>query len=279
MSLSIMTNIMSMQSQNALSKTQNMMATASQRLSSGLRINSAADDPAGLAIADRMNSQIMGQQQALNNSNDAISLSQTAEGALSSVTQMAQTMRQLAVQSANSTNTSSDRANLQSQYKALADEITRTIGGTTFNGQNILAQGGSMTFQVGAGTSSFDTITVSTTDLSTDSSVTAATAATIDGTDATNATDAIGKLDTLINTIDTQQAAYGAVENRFNAVVSNLQTSVQNQTSARGRIMDADFATETANFTQAQVLQQAGQAMLSQANSSASNVLTLIRNL
>lgn len=287
MVMSINTNPMSLNAQHSLSNTQAAMSTAVARLSSGLRINSSADDAAGLAIADRMNSQLRGQTVAIRNANDAISLSQTADGALGQLTTMAQRMRELAVQSANATNTAGDRANLDTEYKQLQSEVNRTISGTQFNGKAILATTGTQTYQVGAGTTANDKIDVAGSDLSNDATVTAVTGAgavTLSGggddtADVANANTVINNLDTMLTTIDTARATCGATENRFNAVIGNLQTSVTNESDARGRIMDADFATETANLTKAQVLQQAGQAMLSQANSSTSGVLALLKNL
>ncbi len=272
----INTNLMSLNAQRNLSSTQSVLSTALQRLSTGLRVNSAKDDAAGLAIAERMNSQVRGMNVAIRNANDGISLAQTAEGALGKVGDMAQRMRELAVQSANATNSASDRTNLNSEYQQLAAEITRTLAGTSFNGLAMLgASAGSLTFQVGAGTSANDTITVSSTNLTADSSVTTVTSGDI--TSATNATTAIGNLDTLLGTVNTQRATFGAIQNRFDAVISTLQVSAENQTAARSRIMDADFASETASLTRAQVLQQAGLAMLSQANAVPNNVLSLLR--
>ena len=272
----INTNLMSLNAQRNLSSTQSVLSTALQRLSTGLRVNSAKDDAAGLAIAERMNSQVRGMNVAIRNANDGISLAQTAEGALGKVGDMAQRMRELAVQSANATNSASDRTNLNSEYQQLAAEITRTLAGTSFNGLAMLgASAGSLTFQVGAGTSANDTITVSSTNLTSDSTVTTVTSGDI--TSATNATTAIGNLDTLLGTVNTQRATFGAIQNRFDAVISTLQVSAENQTAARSRIMDADFASETASLTRAQVLQQAGLAMLSQANAVPNNVLSLLR--
>lgn len=272
------TNLMSLNAQRNLSKTQNMLAQSIQRLSSGLRVNSAKDDAAGLAIAERMNAQVRGMNVAIRNSNDGISLAQTAEGALGQVGEMAQRMRELAVQSANATNTAADRTNLDAEFQQLAAEITRTVGGTSFNGKAILgADAGAQIFQVGAGTTANDTITVTTTNLSTDAAVTGVTGANIGGADNTAATAAITAIDTLIDKVASERATYGAVQNRFESVIGNLQSSVESQTAARSRIMDADFAAETASMTRAQVLQQAGVAMLSQANATPNSVLNLLR--
>ncbi|MEZ5649160.1 MAG: flagellin [Burkholderiaceae bacterium] len=272
----INTNVMSLNAQRNLSTTESLMSQSIQRLSTGLRVNSAKDDAAGLAIAERMNAQVRGMNVAIRNANDGISLAQTAEGALGKVGDMAQRMRELAVQAANATNSDSDRANLDAEYQQLAAEVTRTLSGTRFNGQAIVgADAGALVFQIGAGTTADDTITVTTTDMSANGDVTAVTGGDI--TSAANATTAMDNLDTLIDTVNTERATYGAVQNRFDAVISNLQISSENQSAARSRIMDADFASETASLTRAQVLQQAGVAMLSQANAAPNNVLALLR--
>ncbi len=270
----INTNLMSLNTQRNLNSTQSALATAVQRLSSGLRVNSAKDDAAGLAIAERMNSQIRGMNVGIRNANDAISLAQTAEGALGKIGDMAQRMRELAVQSANATNTADDRAALDAEYQQLSDEITRTMNGTKFNGAAVLTATTDMTFQIGAGTDTTDTIDVTApgTDLSA-----AVTALTADITSVANATGAMDTLDDLITEVNTQRANFGAVQNRFEAVIATSEVAVENQAAARSRIMDADFAAETASLTRAQVLQQAGTAMLSQANSLPNNVLSLLR--
>jgi flagellin len=277
MSQVINTNLISLNAQRNLSTTQGMLAQSIQRLSSGLRVNSAKDDAAGLAIAERMNAQVRGMNVAIRNANDAISMAQTGEGALGKVGDMLQRMRELAVQSANATNGSDDRDNLNAEFEQLGQEIDRLVAGTRFNGLAILgADAGTLTFQVGANTTADDTIDVTTTDM-TGGDIAAATAATIDGADATNATAAIDLIDTALDTVNTERATLGAVQNRFEAVVSNLQIAAENQAAARSRIMDADFAAETAALTRAQVLQQAGVAMLSQANAVPNNVLALLR--
>ncbi len=277
MSQTINTNLISLNAQRNLSTTQGMLAQSIQRLSSGLRVNSAKDDAAGLAIAERMQAQVRGMNVAIRNANDAISMAQTGEGALGKVTDMLQRMRELAVQSANATNGSDDRTSLNEEFTELGAEIDRLVAGTKFNGLAILgADAGSLNFQVGAGTTTQDSIAVTTTDL-TGGDIAAATGAGIDGTDATNAKAAIDLIDTALNTVNSERAKLGAVQNRFEAVVANLQIASENQSAARARIMDADFASETAALTRAQVLQQAGVAMLSQANAVPNNVLALLR--
>ncbi len=274
----INTNLPSLNTQRNLSTTNGQLAQAIQRLSSGLRVNSAKDDAAGLAIAERMNAQVRGMNVAIRNANDGISLAQVAEGALGKVGDMLQRMRELAIQSANATNSASDRDNLNAEYTQLSEEIDRTLSGTKFNGQAILgADAGSLTFQIGAGTDVTDTLDISTTDLTADTMLTGATSASIDGADAANSQAAIGLIDTALDRINGQRANYGAVQNRFESVIGNLMVASENQSAARSRIMDADYAAETAALTRAQILQQAGNAMLAQANQLPQNVLQLLR--
>ena len=283
----INTNLMSLNAQRNLSATQSSLATSVQRLSTGLRVNSAKDDAAGLAIAERMNTQVRGMNVAIRNANDAISLSQTAEGALSKINDMGQRMRELAVQSANATNNEEDRKALNQEYQALAEEIKRNIAGTSFNGTKLFATGAALTFQVGANNATTDQITITTATMTGDTDLSnalgamgamGANAASAPGISSfTFATDALGKLDTMLAKINSKRAEFGAIQNRFQAVIENLQVSAENQTAARSRIMDADFASETAALTRAQVLQQAGTSMLSQANSLPNNVLSLLR--
>ncbi len=283
------TNLMSLEAQRNLSMSQSTLATSMQRLSSGLRINSAADDAAGLSIATRMNSQVQGMSVAGRNANDAISLSQTADGALGSVTTLLQTMRQLAVQSANGTNTAADRTSLDQEFQQLAQEATRTLSGTQFNGQSILQSTNAQTFQIGANAdTTVNQLSIAGYDWTADTSVggvlgtavitgTATAAITISGTDGTAATSAISSIDTAIDAVNTQRSTYGAIENRFNNVISNLQTAGVNQSAAYSRIMDADYAAETANLSRAQILQQAGNAMVAQANQMPQQVLALLK--
>jgi flagellin len=281
MSATINTNIASLNAQRNLNGSQNSLASSMQRLSSGLRINSAKDDAAGLAIAERMNAQVRGMNVAIRNANDGISMSQTAEGALSKVGDALQRMRELAVQSRNATNSSSDKNSLDKEFKQLQSEITRVLGGTSFNGTKMLgANATAMTFQVGANTSADDSVTITTTDLTGDSSITAVTggSATIDSTATAGAiATVIDDLDAAIDTINDQRATFGASQSRFEAIISSLQQGVEAQSAARSRIMDADYAQETANMSRAQILQQAGTAMVAQANQLPSTVLSLLR--
>ncbi|MCH8179343.1 MAG: flagellin FliC [Proteobacteria bacterium] len=313
MAATVNTNVVALNAQRNLSASQSSLSTSMQRLSSGLRVNSAKDDAAGLAIAERMSSQVRGMNVAVRNANDGISLAQTAEGALGKIGDNLQRMRELAVQSRNATNSAGDRDNLQKEFKELQSEIDRTVQGTKFNGTAMFASGAATTlsFQVGAGTASTDRIDISGAVLGGGSNISAASAiastsasaeqdlmATISGSwDGTNgiaigggasgsatnlagvsqvdnAIDAIDKALTLINN---KRANFGASQNRFEAVISNLQTNIENQAAARGRIVDADFATETANLSRSQILQQAGTAMVAQANQLPQQVLSLLR--
>ena len=274
MAMTINTNVVSMNAQRNLSSSQGSLATSLQRLSSGLRVNSAKDDAAGIAIATRMDAQVRGMNVGIRNANDAISLAQTAEGAVGKVTDMMQRMRELAVQSANATNTDDDRANLDEEFQALSDQVLQTLEKTKFNGQAVVGgDATTFTFQVGAYTD--DTIDVTTNDLSTDADITAVTGGNI--TDAATATTAMGDIDTALTTLNTERAKLGATQSRFESVIAVAQVNVENTAAARGRILDADFASETANLSRAQILQQAGTAMVAQANQLPQSVLQLLR--
>ena len=274
----INTNVMSLTSQRALNSSQNALTTAMSRLSSGLRVNSAKDDAAGIVIAESQTTQIRGMTVAMRNANDGMSLAQTAEGAIGQVNDAFQRMRELAVQSSNGTYTSTDRINLNTEFTELGKEVNRILAGTEFNGLKVTgADAGVTTFQVGANNTTNDQITVTTVDLSADAGVTLATAAVITGTGATASLAAIDLIDTALENLGTERATYGAIQNRFETAISNLQVSSENQTAARSRIVDADFAAETAEMTRGQILQQAGVAMLSQANQLPQGVLSLLR--
>jgi flagellin len=283
---SINTNLVSLNAQRNLISSQNSLAVSMQRLSSGLRVNSAKDDAAGLAIAERMQTKVRGMNVAIRNANDAISLSQTAEGALGKVGDMLQRMRELAVQAANGTNTQSDRTSLNDEYLQLAREAARTLSGTQFNGQSILATTNASTFQVGANTSAtLDQISVAAFDWTSVANITTAIGSAVGtdpttalaGSDGSFALAAITAIDNAIDSVNSQRATFGAVQNRFDNVVATLMVSVENQTAARSRIMDADYATETANLSRASILQQAGNAMVAQANQLPQQVLALLR--
>ena len=283
----INTNIVSLNAQRNLNGAQASLASSMQRLSSGLRVNSAKDDAAGLAIAERMNAQVRGMSVAARNANDGISLAQTAEGALGKVSDSFQRMRELAVQSANATNSASDKDSLDKEFGELAKEVQRVLGGTTFNGRRLMgSQAGAQTFQVGANTSSPDSINIITTDMTADASVTAVAGTDPSGTSralidasasAGTIQGVIGNIDTALDTVNAQRATLGASQSRFDAVIGNLQISIENQTAARSRIIDTDFAAETARLSRANILQQAGNAMVAQANQLPQQVLQLLR--
>ena len=283
----INTNLNSLNAQRNLSTSQMSLATSMQRLSSGLRVNSAKDDAAGLAIAERMTSQVRGMNVAVRNANDGISMAQTAEGALGKVADSLQRMRELSVQSSNATNSGTDRDSMDKEFGELSKEVQRVLGGTSFNGQKMLgADAKAFTFQVGANTTSNDTIDITTTNLTADATITV-----VAGTDntglgrasigaaATNATlkTVIDNIDTALGTVNDKRAVLGASQNRFDSVITNLQISVENQTAAKSRIMDTDFASETANLSRSQILQQAGNAMVAQANQLPNQVMSLLR--
>lgn len=276
MAMTIYTNVSSLNAQRNISKTQSQLSQAMQRLSSGLRVNSSKDDAAGLAIATKMDTQIKGGTVAIRNANDGISLAQTTEGALESVTNMYQRMRELAVEAANATN-SSDTAELNQEYQDLSAEITRVLSSTEFNGVAVLAGGAAsgMTFQVGPNNSADNQITITISDLSADTSITTATSGDI--LTAANAQTAMTNIDAALDVVNTARSTLGSVQNRFEYTISNLEVANENTSAARGRIMDADFATETSNLSRAQILQQAGTAMLAQANTSQQQVLKLLQ--
>ena len=277
----INTNIVSLNAQRNLNTSQTSLSTSMQRLSSGLRVNSAKDDAAGLAIAERMNTQVRGMNVAIRNANDGISLAQTAEGALGKVSDSLQRMRELAVQSRNATNSSSDKDSLDKEFAQLSGEIQRVLGATTFNGKAMLASGaGALDFQIGANTTADDLISITTANMLTDASITAVTGSTVSiGSTATTSTlgSVIDNIDAALDKVNSERAVYGATQSRFDAIISNLQVSAENQTAARSRIMDADFAAETANLSRSQILQQAGNAMVAQANQLPQQVLKLLQ--
>jgi flagellin len=267
MSTSINTNIASLNAQRNLSTSALSLTTSMQRLSSGLRVNSAKDDAAGLAIAERMDTQTRGMNVAIRNSNDAISMAQTAEGALGAITNNLQRMRELAVQAANGTNTANDIASLDQEYVLLKQENDRVIASTAFNNVPLLSVAVAAQFQVGANTA--DVITVNAGQ--------ATQAATTLGASNLTASAELAILDTDINTMTSIRATWGASQNRFEQVIANLRVAAENSAASRGRIMDADYAKETANLSRAQILQQAGTAMVAQANQMPQGVLALLR--
>ena len=267
----INTNIASLNAQRNLASSANSLTTSMSRLSSGLRVNSAKDDAAGLAIAERMNAQTRGMNVAIRNANDGISMAQTAEGALGSISNNLQRMRELAVQAANGTNGASDIASLNAEFTLLAAENTRVAADTKFNGIAVIGPAPSAappySFQVGANTADVITVTAS-----------GYTGTSADlGPDNASALLELDKLDVDINAITTARSNWGATQNRFDGVIANLRVASENSAASRGRIVDADYAMETANLSRSQVLQQAGTAMVAQANQMPQSVLALLR--
>ena len=276
MSNVVATNLMSLNAQRNLNNNTMGLSTAMERLSSGLRINSAKDDAAGLAVAERMNAQARGMNVAIRNASDAVSMVRTADGGMQQITDTLQRMRELAVQSANGTYSSGDRALLQKEYSELNAELTRIADVTKFNNQELLAgDASSVTFQVGANVGSGNTIDVAFKDVKADFAD--VTSSSISGAAASNATGAITQIDAALDAINTQRAEFGAAMNRFEATITNLRNASENQSAAMSRIMDADFAQETASLTRGQVLQQSGIAILAQANQAPQAVLGLLR--
>ena len=286
MSMIINSNIASLNAQRNTALTSSSLSTTMQRLSSGLRINSAKDDAAGLAIADRMNTQIRGMNVAVRNAGDAISMAQVAEGGLSAMNDMLQRMRELAIQASNapnSTGTSGDIQKLSNEYSQLSKELTRMMSATQFNGESILRTTNDYTFQVGANAGSENQITIGSADISLEGDVAFSGVAETGPNSALNTTNASGNiavisaLDEALSAVNGRRATLGAVQSRFENTISYLRTAVENQSAARSRIMDADFAAETANLSRTQILQQAGTAMIAQANQLPQNVLRLLQ--
>ncbi len=269
----INTNVSALRAQNGTRMANEALQTAMERLSSGKRINSAKDDAAGLAISSSMTSQIRGMTQAVRNSNDGISMAQTADGALEEVTNMLQRIRKLSIQAASGTYQSSDRTNLQTEVTALASQITSITSNTKFNGVGLFtgSAGSSGTVTIQTGSSSGDTVDMDFTALD------LSAAASVDLSTSSGATSAMGSLDTLITTVSTKRATLGAAESRLSSVVNNLTSNITNLTDARSRIEDADFGTETTNLARSQILAQASTAMLAQANQSQQSVLKLLQ--
>ncbi|MCL2075336.1 MAG: flagellin FliC [Betaproteobacteria bacterium] len=268
----INTNVQSLNSQRALDASQTALFTALQRLSSGLRVNSSKDDAAGLAVAEKMNAQARGMSVAIRNANDGISLAQTAEAGMNVVSSHLQRMRELAVQSASGQYDADNRSALDTEFQQLASEINRVISATNFNGQQLLdgTYSGGINFQVGATTTAESQIAISIAQVS-------VSAGAITGSTGDAALSAISALDQTIDQINNNRASLGAIQNRFEGVLTQLAAARENAVAARSRIMDADYAAETANLARAQILQQAGVAMVAQANALPQNVLSLLR--
>jgi len=270
--LGINTNAASLTAQKNLNTNSAGLTNSIARLSSGLRVNSARDDAAGLAIATRMSADTRGMDVAKRNANDGISALQVADGTISSISENLQRMRELAVQSATGTLTAGDRTNLDAEFQSLAAEITDQAAKANFNGVNLL-DGSVASLDIQTGSKNGDVVSISLTDAAT--AVTASAAG--DLTSAANANTALTNIDAAMDTLNSGRATLGAGMNRLDAVVSNLTTTITNLSAARGRIMDADFAAETASLTRSQILQQAGTAMLAQANQLPNNVLSLLK--
>ena len=286
MSMTINTNVASLNAQRNTAANSASLSTTMQRLSSGLRINRAKDDAAGLAIADRMNTQVRGMNVAVRNAGDAISMAQVAEGGLSTMNDLLQRMRELAVQASNAPNSAGsagDIAKLDNEYKQLGAELSRMLDATQFNGEKILNTSASYVFQVGANAGAENQITIANGDISLSGNAAfsavasgGASATLITGTASANTAN-IAALDAAISAVNDRRASLGALQSRFENTISYLRTASENQSAARGRIMDADFAAETANLSRTQILQQAGTAMIAQANQQPQSVLKLLQ--
>ncbi len=284
MSMYINTNVSSLNAQRNLSKTSQSLDTSYTRLASGLRINSAKDDAAGLQISNRLTSQINGLDQGNRNANDGISMAQTAEGAMDEITTMLQRMRTLAQQSANGSNSTDDRTALQSEVNALSSEIDRIASDTTFGGMKLLdgSNTNGFNFQVGANANQTISFTMSAAfnvagmATAAGTTVFAAGAGGINISTASAAQNVLASVDAMIKVVDSKRADLGAVQNRLDSTVRNQASISENVSAARSRIRDADFATETANMTQKNILQQAASTVLSQANQRPQAALSLL---
>jgi len=279
MALSIHTNYAALVTQNSLNKVNSALTISQQRLGTGLRINSAADDAAGLQIATRLNAQSRGMAVAIRNTNDAISMLQTAEGAFQEMTDIVLRMKDLATQAANDTNSDDDRTALQAEFDALAEELQNIRDNTKYAGEALLVGGKLATadgikFQIGASSSETITMDIATdlTDLGND--IDDAAALTLDN--AANAGDAIDALEDLLDAIGSLRADFGATINRLNHTANNLANMKDNTDVAKGRITDADFALESANMSKNAMLMQSGIAMLKQAGQMPSLVMSLL---
>ncbi|WP_421198626.1 flagellin [Aeromonas enteropelogenes] len=285
MSMYVNTNVSSINAQRNLRNSNINLDTAYQRLSSGLRINSAKDDAAGLQISNRLASQINGLNQGNRNANDGISLAQTAEGAMEELTGMLQRIRTLSQQSANGSNNSDDRIALQQEVNQLSKEIDRISSDTTFGGTKLLDGKYGGKFQVGADANqtisfSLSTYAFNVAGLATEAKVTTAFAAGDNGINITKASlaqNVLGAVDKMIKTVDSKRAELGAVQNRMESTIRNQSNIAENVSAARARVRDADFAVETANLTQFNILQQAASTVLGQANQRPNGALQLLR--
>jgi len=286
MALIVNTNIASLNAQRNLSNSNAALGLSLQRLSSGLRVNSAKDDAAGLAVAESITSGVRGNTQAIRNANDGISVGQTAEGALGQIANNLQRIREISVQAANGSISNSNRSQLQKEVDQLTQEISRIVQTTEFNGTKLLSGASTITFQIGYSGSKDNQVSIDTTNLA---QVAAGSAGmnsysagltatgTINVTTSAGASAALSKLDFDIAQVANLRSTYGAVQNRFEAVIANLQNYVENLSASKSRIMDTDFAAESAQLTRNQILQQAGTAILAQANTVPQSALTLLK--
>ncbi|MFO0553011.1 MAG: flagellin [Polyangiaceae bacterium] len=276
MPIYVNTNVPSLEAQRNLSTNASQQATTFQRLSSGLRINSAADDAAGLAIAEKMSADIRSYGAAERNSNNAVSMLQTAEGAAGQISSILQRLRELSVQAANGDMTATDRGYLDQEFTAMKDEITRIIDNTKFNGKDLLGgAAGTIDFQIGIGNTSSDRLSFnfggnSLTSLGINTT-------TLAGATPANAQTAIDDVDTAIAGVNSLRAGFGASLNRLQVTVSNLQSMRTNLSAAHGRIRDVDVAEESSKLARSQVLMQASTAILAQANQAPQNALQLLK--
>jgi flagellin len=280
MSISVLTNVASLNAQRNLATTQANLASSIGKLSSGMRINTAADDAAGLGISENLQANIRSLAQAQRNANDGISLSQVAEGGMNEMQGIVSRMRELSVQSANSTLGSNERGYIQTEYTQLSQEINRISSVTDFNGQKLLDGSASagLTFQIGIQNTGNDRLAMSIGKLTTSTLGSASLhIASASLSTATNAQLAIGTFDRAIQQLSQARAKVGAVQNRMTVTVSNLATAQENLTAANSRIRDVDVASESANLTKAQILSQAGLAVLAQANQLPQSALSLLR--
>ena len=274
MSLYVNTNVSALNAQRQLFDVSNKLSTSFERLSSGFRINGASDDAAGLQISDRMTSQIQGLNQAVRNANDAISLTQTAEGALSEVTTSLQRIRQLAVQSQNGINSSADRVALQKEVSALKTEMSRIATDTQFGGVDLLSGTYSAKFLVGA--NGGQTISVNLSRTGGGYGTSGLSLSNLSVSSVAGASAALTSIDSAISTIGGARADLGALQNRFQSTIRNLSSISENVSAARSRIRDTDFASETAELTRNQIIQQASVSVLSQANQRPQTALSLL---
>jgi flagellin len=280
----INTNYLALVSQNNLNKSQSALGSAIQRLSSGLRINSAKDDAAGQAIANRFTANIKGLTQAARNANDGISIAQTTEGSLNEINNNLQRIRELTVQAYNGTNSSDDLNSINAEIKQRLDEIQRVADQTQFNGIKVLNGSSTSGIAIQVGANDNETISISGTDARVNTLLSGTTAISSGGLNVvtsggvtTVTSGALAEIDAAINNVDKMRSDLGAIQNRFESTIANLNNTITNLSASRSRIEDADYAVEVSNMTRAQILQQAGTAVLAQANQVPQTMLSLLR--